>query len=134
MNPLALARWQWADYSENHRTKRNLRIHIVAVPLFLAGNVGAVVGLVMGIDVLRELSAEGIDPWWLVLPVLLMLPGLLLSAGAMAVQGAGHKGEAKAPKPFTGPLNVMGRIFMEQWVTFPRFVLSGGWTRALRAA
>jgi hypothetical protein len=28
----------------------------------------------------------------------------------------------------------VGRIFFEQWITFPRFVLSGGWLRALRSA
>jgi len=37
-------------------------------------------------------------------------------------------------EPFTGPLNAMSRIFLEQWVTFPRFVLSGGWSHAMRAA
>ena len=39
----------------------------------------------------------------------------------------------KAP-PFTSPANAVARIFCEQWITFPRFVLSGGWYRALRTA
>jgi hypothetical protein len=29
---------------------------------------------------------------------------------------------------------VVTRIFAEQFITFPRFVLSGGWSRAYRAA
>ena len=29
--------------------------------------------------------------------------------------------------------NFVGRLFLEQWVTFPRFVLSGGWARNLAA-
>jgi hypothetical protein len=51
---------------------------------------------------------------------------------AMAFQGRGHKQEQVPPEPFTGPANALSRIFLEQWVTFPRFVLSGGWRRALR--
>jgi hypothetical protein len=51
----------------------------------------------------------------------------------MAVQGRGHRLEKNAPVPFRGPLDVLARIFVEQWVTFPRFVLSGGFARAWRA-
>jgi hypothetical protein len=29
--------------------------------------------------------------------------------------------------------NAISRIFLEQWVTFPRFVLSGAWMRAWRS-
>ena len=31
-------------------------------------------------------------------------------------------------------MQALSRIFLEQWVTFPRFVFSGGWWRALRQA
>jgi len=48
---------------------------------------------------------------------------------SVIVQGRGHKLERVPPEPFTGPTNVLGRLFLEQWVTFPRFVLSGGWSR-----
>jgi hypothetical protein len=61
------------------------------------------------------------------------LPGLVGMVGAMAAQGRGHKLETTAPVPFRGPLDVVSRIFVEQWVTFPRFVLSGGLARAWRA-
>jgi hypothetical protein len=36
------------------------------------------------------------------------------------------------PEPFTGPLNAVARIFLEQWITFPLFVLSGSWWKAVR--
>jgi hypothetical protein len=42
--------------------------------------------------------------------------------------------EANPAVPFSGPGNALSRIFGEQFVTFPRFVLSGGWARALRAS
>lgn len=115
MGPRALARWQWTDYATFHQSTRNLRIHIVAVPVFLVGNLIAVAGVVL-------------FWWWL------LVAGLMLSVIAFGVQGAGHKREPLAPKPFTGPLNVVGRMFVEQWVTFPRFVVSGGWLNNLRAA
>jgi hypothetical protein len=51
---------------------------------------------------------------------------------SVALQGRGHRQEPVPPAPFTGPLNAVSRIFLEQWVTFPRFLFSGGWFRALR--
>lgn len=108
-----LAAWQWQDYARYHQDRRNLLVHIVAVPLFLLGNVLAIAGLVV--------LAWG-----------LALGGLLLSIAALAVQGIGHKREPVAPVPFAGPANVAGRIVLEQWVTFPRFVLSGQWNENLR--
>lgn len=115
MGPRALARWQWQDYGEYHQTRRNLRIHIVAVPGFLAGNILVLVALGLR---------------WPSMAVV----GVVLSLVAFALQGAGHKNELLVPKRFTGPLNFLGRMFMEQWVTFPRFVASGGWLRNWREA
>ena len=40
----------------------------------------------------------------------------------------------QAPMPFSGPDDVVTRLLVEQWVTFPRFVFSGGWYRNLRHA
>src|SRR5260370_2869331 len=34
-----LLEWQWSDYAAKHRTRANLRIHMLAVPLFQAGTV-----------------------------------------------------------------------------------------------
>jgi hypothetical protein len=61
------------------------------------------------------------------------LGGLAAMIVSVILQGRGHKIEVNPPEPFTGPKNAVSRIFLEQWVTFPRFVLSGGWRRALNA-
>jgi hypothetical protein len=53
---------------------------------------------------------------------------------SIALQGRGHRGEPVPPVPFSSSGNALARIFLEQWITFPRFVLSGGWSRALRGA
>lgn len=110
-----LFRWQWQGYARNHQARSNLLLHIVLVPLFLAGNVVLVVGVVL------------LSRW-------LALAGIVATVVSIALQGRGHKAEANAPEPFTGIGNALSRIFLEQWVTFPRFVVSGGWLRALRSA
>ena len=108
-----LLAWQWEGYARYHQSRANLLMHIVLVPLFVAGNVALVVG------VIRLSWAE-------------VLAGIVLMAFSMALQGRGHRGEAVPPVPFSGPADVLGRIFLEQWITFPRFVFTGGWLRALR--
>ncbi|HEX7768681.1 MAG TPA: Mpo1-like protein [Dokdonella sp.] len=109
-----LLAWQWSDYGRTHRSRANLLIHIVAVPAFLASNVGLVAALATG-------------RWWTAAGCLLTL------LVALALQGIGHRRESEVPAPFTGRANFAIRMFAEQWFTFPRFVLSGGWARALRA-
>lgn len=107
--------WQWQGYARSHQARSNLLLHIVLVPLFLVGNIALVVGVV-------RLS------WGLA------FAGIVTTFISIALQGRGHKAESTSPEPFTGIGNALSRIFLEQWVTFPRFVLSGGWLRALRAA
>jgi len=107
-----LLTWQWQGYARYHQNTTNLLLHIVAVPLFIVANVLLIVAVVK--------VALGL----LALAVL----GIVVS---VIVQGRGHKLERVPPEPFTGPANVLGRLFFEQWVTFPRFVLSGGWSRNL---
>jgi len=113
MSASQLLRWQWEGYSRYHRSRFNLLLHIAAVPMFLVGNVALVVALVQ-------------RSW----------PLGITAAGAMvlsiALQGRGHRHEHIPPEPFTSPLNAVARIFLEQWVTFPRFLFSGSWARALR--
>jgi hypothetical protein len=53
---------------------------------------------------------------------------------AMALQGRGHRRESTPPAPFSGLPDVIFRIFAEQLITFPRFVLSGEFARAWRQA
>jgi hypothetical protein len=108
-----LLRWQWQGYPRYHQSRANLLIHIVAVPLFLVGTIALVVAVVG-------------------LSLLALAIGIGCIVTAIALQGRGHRMEAVPPEPFSGPLNFVGRLFLEQWVTFPRFVLSGGWSAALR--
>ena len=110
-----LLRWQWEGYPKYHQSRPNLLIHIVAVPLFLIGTI-ALVGAIAQLSLLLLVVAVGC---------------ILL---AVALQGRGHRLEPVPPEPFSGPLNFVSRLFFEQWVTFPRFVLSGGWLAALRKA
>lgn len=110
-----LPRWQWEGYPRYHSTRANLLLHIVVVPLFLIANVALVVALV--------------ERAWLA--AVLAVAAMLVS---VALQGRGHRREALSPEPFSSPFNALSRIFLEQWVTFPRFVFSGAWSRAMRAA
>jgi len=115
MTATELLRWQWDGYSRYHQSRANLLLHIFVVPLFLVGNIALVAGLVA--------------QWWAV---------AIVGAGAMIVsvvlQGRGHGKEENPAVPFASPVNAVSRIFLEQWINFPRFVLSGGWLRAWKAA
>jgi hypothetical protein len=110
-----LLRWQWEGYPRYHRSRVNLLIHIVAVPLFLIGTVGLIVGIVQ-------------------LSVAVLAIGIGCIVVAVDAQGRGHRLEPVPPEPFSGPANFIARLFLEQWVTFPRFVFSGGWGHALHKA
>ncbi len=105
---------QWSDYPAKHRRRANLLIHIVAVPLFQVGTLLLVYGALQ-----RAAGAVGLSVACVVV--------------SLALQGRGHRLEAEPPAPFGGAGDFIRRIVTEQWVTFPRFVLSGGWYRNLRA-
>ena len=113
MSASQLLRWQWEGYPRYHRSRFNLLLHIAAVPMFLVGNVALVVALVQ-------------RSWQI------GIAGVVAMVLSVALQGRGHRHEHMPPEPFTSPLNAVSRIFLEQWVTFPRFLLSGSWARALR--
>jgi hypothetical protein len=110
---MGLLRWQWEGYPRYHLSRGKLLLHIVAVPLFLIANVGLVAGLSRGSLGFAALGLGGM-------------------VASMALQKIGHKAEENPPVPFAGPANALGRVFLEQWINFPRFVLTGGWARALR--
>jgi hypothetical protein len=107
-----LLAWQWRNYSRNHRDRANLLIHMIAVPVFIAG-------------VLAFFTQAARAQWF----------GAAVSAvvavAGFAVQGFGHKRERVAPEPFAGPGDFVARVFAEQFITFPRFVLMGQWARNL---
>lgn len=108
-----LLEWQWSLYQDNHVDRRNLVVHILTVPMFMTGTLMLVCSPVTGI--------YG------------AIVGLISMVIAVAAQGRTHKLETKPPVPFEGPADVISRIFVEQWITFPRFVLSGGFAKAWAA-
>lgn len=108
----SLLTWQFGGYPRNHTARATLAVHLATVPLFHAG-----LWLVVA------------SPWigwgW-------ALGGVALLVVPVAAQGAMHRREPVAPEPFTGPADVVARLVAEQLVTFPRFVLTGGFARAWR--
>lgn len=112
---LKLIQWQWNEYHDFHGNKVNLLIHIVAVPALLMAQVSLVFSLVSQAYLVTLLS-------------------LLVVAASFGSQGIGHKKEDKPSIPFTSPFNAIARLMVEQWINFPRFVLSGGWWKAFKAA
>ena len=108
-----LLAWQWSDYSAKHQDRGNLLLHIVVVPLFQLGSLAVIYGVVGG----------GVG---------IALLGAVVMLASIVVQGRGHRRERETPTPFSGADDVVSRLLVEQWVTFPRFVLSGQWYRNLR--
>jgi len=109
-----LLEWQWSDYAAKHRNRTNLLLHIVSVPFFQIGTV-----ILLCAVTLDSGAAVAV--------------GVICMVGALAAQGRGHKLERETPAPFDGAADFVSRFVAEQWVTFPRFVLSGGWLQNLRA-
>lgn len=110
----SLLAWQWSLYPAGHRHRRNLLVHALTVPVFQLGTVALV-------------AAPFVGGWFAAL-------GSGAMAGAMALQGRTHRLEATRPVHFRGPGDVLARILAEQWLTFPRYVASGEFRRAWRAA
>jgi hypothetical protein len=82
----------------------------MAVPLFMVATVLALYALVR------------LSSFALVLSVLCFILSLIL-------QKLGHKLEPVQPEPFKNGFDFVCRIFAEQWITFPRFVVTGGWLK-----
>ncbi len=110
-----LLAWQWSDYVAKHRDRGNLLIHIVAVPLFQVATL-----MLLYAAVTRSAMPAGV--------------AIVLMVAALVLQGRRHRREAEAPTPFAGPADFLSRFVVEQWVTFPRFVLSGAWATNLARA
>ncbi|HHO8493768.1 Mpo1-like protein [Klebsiella pneumoniae] len=103
-----VARSQWNGYRHTHLSRANVLIHLFTAPVFVLGTCAILFAVLTA------------SPLWAV-------GGLLAAGAAMALQGFGHRLEVNAPAPFTGPGNAVLRILLEQWVTFPRYLLSGAW-------
>ena len=108
-----LLEWQWSDYAAKHRDRANLLLHIIAVPLFQIASIVLVSAVLIGALAAATLAVAG------------MLAALL-------IQGRGHRREPERPAPFVSAADFASRFVAEQWITFPRFVLSGGWYRNWR--
>ena len=78
-----LLAWQWSDYPAKHRDRVNLLLHVVAVPLFLAGTL-----LLIGAALRRSGLGVGL--------------GLGCLALAVVVEGRGHA-RARDPDAVRGP-------------------------------
>jgi hypothetical protein len=110
--PGGLLAWQLRGYPTTHRSRVTLLTHALTAPLFLLGTCALALAPVLGA--------------WLLAPA---LPGMILP---VALQGRSHRLEQTRPEPFRSAADFAVRLFVEQWVTFPRFVLSGGFTRNWR--
>ncbi len=105
-----LLAWQYRNYAECHRDKLNLWLHLYTAPVFIAGVLAAAF----------HLTAFDLIP---------VAVSLVFAVVAFGAQTLGHRREAMPPQPFDGPVDFIQRVFAEQFVTFPRFLLSGGWMR-----
>lgn len=110
-----LVSWQWQGYPTFHRRRATLWNHLLAVPAFVA----CTLLLVASLAALRPAAAA------------LAALGAVVS---FAAQGLAHAREPAPPIPFAGLSDAVTRILLEQFFTFPRFVVTGGWLRALRDA
>ena len=104
-----------SDYEQVHADRRNLRIHMFAVPLFGITFPATLLFLISGDYLLAGLS-------------------LIAAIGSMILQRIGHSMESIATQPFKGTLDFMKRWFSEQYFRFPLFVLRGRWWQQHQAA
>ncbi|SUD40265.1 Phage terminase, small subunit [Ectopseudomonas mendocina] len=108
-----LLSWQWRHYADQQRHPTNLLLHLIAVPLFLLSLLLLLIGL-----------------WHMgFVPLVLAAIGLY---GALCLQAQVHRLEQNQPPPFSGERDACKHQLLEQSVTFPRFLFSGGWWRAWR--
>src|SRR5712692_8094557 len=107
-----LFRWQWSIYPDGHRDRRNLLLHACTEPLFVVGTCALLAAPFAGVRV--------------------AVAGAAAMIVALIAQGRGHKLEETRPVPFRGPGDFLARFFAEQWITFPRYVLSGRFAEAWR--
>lgn len=108
-----MIRQQFADYPRVHTDRRNLAIHLFAVPLLWSGL--AVAGAALWHGGLWAIAA-----------------GVALIVGSLALQAFGHKLEPERAAPFSEPIHFTLRLISENLIVFPTFVLSGAWWRAWR--
>jgi hypothetical protein len=109
-----LLQWQWELYPDGHTRRLTLAIHMITSPLFMSGTIMLAL--------------------WPILGWQLAVAGAAFMVSTLLLQGWTHKQEHAKPVPFLGPLDFVSRFFVEQWVTFPRYVMSGKMSEAWRKA
>ena len=108
-----LLQWQWELYPEGHKRRLTLAVHLVSAPLFVSGAL--------------MIAASPLVGWYYA------VAGAAFMIATLVIQGWSHKQEEAKPVPFLGPMDFVSRFFVEQFVTFPRFVFSGAFARAWSA-
>jgi hypothetical protein len=108
-----LLAWAWRETPPAHQDRKNLLLHLFAVPLFVTGHALIAAGIVT-------------NPW-------LLLAGPVCIAVSLRIQKYGHSLERNPSIPFAGPRDFVRRIYGEQFCNFWRFLLSGGWSAAFKA-
>ena len=102
-----LPAWQWRAYPNNHQHPTNLVLHLIAVPLFIVAFLLIACG-VFGLNLAN------------------FAIGVIGVIAALGLQRHGHTLEAQASEPFSDRKDAVSRLLVEQFLTFPRYVLSGG--------
>ena len=111
---------QWNGYEERHRNKVNLIIHIVTVPLVWFAALQIFGGLV-----LMLIGVGGLKMW--------VYAAILITIALVAQHQGNAMEQTRRPAP-TDPKDFAIHAAAEQFVTFPRFVLTGAWLRNLQGA
>lgn len=100
--------WQWRYYAAWHQDRLNLLLHMATVPLFAAGVLAAARQAFFGEWFGASIAAA-------------------LALVALGIQWLGHLREPARAPDAGNPIDWLRRVLAEQFITFPRFVLSGGW-------
>jgi hypothetical protein len=120
MNFAEVINQQWDGYAERHQNKTNLLIHIVTVPLVWIAGIQVIGALLL---MLTGVGGFTVLVW-----------AAILIAVALFAQSHGNSMEAAKPAPFPGWKTFAINAAAEQFVTFPRFVLTGQWLRNFQSS
>jgi hypothetical protein len=112
---------QWSDYAERHRDKTHLMLKIVAVPLVWL----AAIQLFGALLLMLMPGVSGIGP---------LVWALVMVAVSVFLQVRGASMEADKARPFALTRDYALWLAADDFVNFPRFVLTGEWLRNLKGA
>jgi hypothetical protein len=121
MTFLDIVEKQWGDYADRHRNRNDLLIHLIGVPIVWVGAFQLLGGLLLVL--LGVPGAFGMLVW-----------AAVLIGGSLFVQARGHAMEGVEPEKFADAGDFAKRMLAEQFINFPRFVLSGRWLANFQAA